>query len=43
MGYLAGLEPVPEGGTCKYLMKLLYFVAILSLFADRIEFFPHDL
>ena len=39
---LAGLGPVPEGGACKYLVKLLYFTAILHFFAERVESFPRD-
>ena len=37
------LGSVRKGAACKYLEKLLYFVAILCLFAERIEFFPRDL
>ena len=33
---------VAEGGACKYLVKLLYFVANFCPVAERIQVFPRD-
>ena len=42
-GHLAGLQPNSRGGASKYLVKLLYFVAILCRFAESIDLFLRDL
>ena len=42
-GHLTWLKPIFRGGASKYLVKLLYFVAIFCLFDERIEHFPRDL